>query len=422
MEENRNRNPKKKRSLLSSTSIMMSFVLAFVAIVSIASYGFDQMSYAIPDEVETVFSNNITTIAEDSAHTVKGIATGSPLVALHRATINGETKYVYCIESDVDIESNAAYEKGQKIEDKGLLFLLNYLASGNFTMVDSSDVEVPEIPKGWIVQTALWVYLHETGYPNNTGLVGGTPYFDDAAIASVKIETSLMAQDDAFNTIFVQDGGIYANVKLKDTGLPASDCTINGLIAKAKRIHNGTDNWNNFNLNVSKRSDSIAITDDGDYYQSDIVTVNGSDGIQGYKINTAGLPAGTKFYGTDGNELTDLNQLANGTQFVVRIPKNNITNENKNVAISVTAAFAGKTAYYYTFHNTTLNVDRQKVAFVGDVVQHVNQGVVIPFDYTPIAEDTGITAAQSVYFIGLIILLAGVGIIYANIKPSKVSE
>lgn len=422
MEENQNRNPKKKRSLLSSTSIMMSFILAFVAIVSIAAFGFSQVSYAIPAEVETEFPNNITTISEDSAHTVKGIATGSPLIALHRATINGNTKYVYCIESDVDIESNVSYVKGNKITDKGLLFLLNYLASDTYTMIDGSGNTVTEIPRGWIVQTALWVYLHETGYANNTGLVNGTPYFDDAAVTLVRNETALMAQDDALSTIFSQTGGIYANVKLKDTGLSAADSTINGLIAKAKRIKAGTEDWNNFTLNVSKKSDSISITDDGDYYQSDIVTVNGSSGIQGYEIKTTGLPVGTKFYSTDGTELTDVTNLTNGTQFVVRIPKNSITNDNKNVAISITGAFTGKTAYYYTYHNDTDNVDRQKIAYVGEVTQHINQGVVIPFDYTPATEDTGITAAQSVYFIGLIILLAGVGIIYANIKPNKVSE
>lgn len=422
MEENQNRNPKKKRSLLSSTSIMMSFILAFVAIVSIAAFGFSQVSYAIPAEVETEFPNNITTISEDSAHTVKGIATGSPLIALHRATINGNTKYVYCIESDVDIESNVSYVKGNKITDKGLLFLLNYLASDTYTMIDGSGNTVTEIPRGWIVQTALWVYLHETGYANNTGLVNGTPYFDDAAVTLVRNETALMAQDDALSTIFSQTGGIYANVKLKDTGLSAADSTINGLIAKAKRIKAGTEDWNNFTLNVSKKSDSISITDDGDYYQSDIVTVNGSSGIQGYEIKTTGLPVGTKFYSTDGTELTDVTNLTNGTQFVVRIPKNSITNDNKNVAISITGAFTGKTAYYYTYHNDTHNVDRQKIAYVGEVTQHINQGVVIPFDYTPVTEDTGITAAQSVYFIGLIILLAGVGIIYANIKPNKVSE
>lgn len=31
--------------------------------------------------------------------------------------------------------------------------------------------------------------------------------------------------------------------------------------------------------------------------------------------------------------------------------------------------------------------------------------------------DTGMNAAQTIYFIGLIVLLCGVGIVYANTKP-----
>lgn len=422
MEENRNQSPKKRRSLLSSTSIMMSFVLAFVAIVSIAAFGFSQVSYAIPEESESPFPTNITTIAEDSDHTVKGLGTGSPLISLHRATISGTQKNIYCIEADVDIESNANYVKGGKITDKGLLFLLNYLASDNYQIIDGSGSEVDELAKGWIVQSALWVYLHETGYPNNTGMVGTTPYFTDAAVAAVKSDTTLYVQSDSTNPVLTESGGIFATCSLKNSGLSAQDATIIGLIEKAKRIKSGVEQWNNFDLTISKVSDKIILTDDGLNYQSDVITVNGSAGFEGFKINTTGLPTGAKFIGTDGEEITDLTNLANGTQFVLRIPKDNITEENKNVALSVTAAFTGKSAFSYGYHNDTQNADRQKVAFVGTVTQHINKGIVIPFDIDVDVPDTGITAAQSVYFIGLIILLAGVGIIYANIKPREVKE
>ena len=39
-------------------------------------------------------------------------------------------------------------------------------------------------------------------------------------------------------------------------------------------------------------------------------------------------------------------------------------------------------------------------------------------DYNVVgAPDTGMSAAQTIYFIGLIVLLCGVGIVYANAKP-----
>jgi hypothetical protein len=61
MEQN---NKNRKRNFQSSTSIMMSFILAFVAIVSIAAYGFGKISFAIPEEAQTTFPATIVTAAE----------------------------------------------------------------------------------------------------------------------------------------------------------------------------------------------------------------------------------------------------------------------------------------------------------------------------------------------------------------------
>ena len=43
-----------------------------------------------------------------------------------------------------------------------------------------------------------------------------------------------------------------------------------------------------------------------------------------------------------------------------------------------------------------------------------NKGIEVEFVGAP---DTGMNTAQTIYFIGLIILLCGVGIVYANAKP-----
>ena len=44
----------------------------------------------------------------------------------------------------------------------------------------------------------------------------------------------------------------------------------------------------------------------------------------------------------------------------------------------------------------------------------IGSGLEISFVGSP---DTGMNNAQTIYFIGLIILLCGVGIVYANAKP-----
>ena len=38
------------------------------------------------------------------------------------------------------------------------------------------------------------------------------------------------------------------------------------------------------------------------------------------------------------------------------------------------------------------------------------------------APDTGMNTTQTIYFIGLIVLLCGVGIVYANAKPVQVKQ
>ena len=45
------------------------------------------------------------------------------------------------------------------------------------------------------------------------------------------------------------------------------------------------------------------------------------------------------------------------------------------------------------------------------------EGIEVYTKTTDAADDTGMSKAQTIYFIGLIVLLCGVGIVYANAKP-----
>ncbi len=408
-EQNQNQNKnKKRRSLTSSTSIMMSFILAFVAIISIVAYGFGQVSFAIPEESTTPFPETITTGTEsDESYKIKGnIATTQ--IALHRTT---ENKYIYCIESEIDIAEDTQYQKDKEITDNGLLFLLNYLLSEDFEIVDERGQAVPEKAKGWIIQSAIWTYQFDVKAANSYG----TTMTAEAA-QGFRNEKAIFAMNDFMTNIFETSGGtIYDTCKLNGTSLPANDTTITGLIAKAERIHNGQESWNAFTVTASKKSDTISLTSDDKYYQTDVVTINGTEGFLGFKIDASSAPKGTMILNTNGEELTGdkLDNLVNGTQFVVRVPVDSITEENKQVSIQITGAFKGDMAYSYSAP------ERQKVAFTGKVTKHVVTGISFNFDYTPDVPDTSLTTAQSIYFVGLIILLAGVGIIYANIKPKE---
>ena len=64
----------------------------------------------------------------------------------------------------------------------------------------------------------------------------------------------------------------------------------------------------------------------------------------------------------------------------------------------------------------------QKVANVGILNKSQSVPLNIQLDYTPAVGDTGMSVAQIVYFIGLIVLLTGVGIIYVNAKPAEIKQ
>ena len=407
MEQN---NKNKKRGFQSSTSIMMSFILAFVAIVSIAAYGFGKISFAIPEEAQTTFPDTIVTAAEGTdEYRIAGMTATLP-INIHRTT---DGNYIYCIESDVDIMEGLTYTKDTEISDKGLLYLFNHLLGTDTTIVDGNGNAVPETAKGWIVQTAIWTYQYEVKADNSYERT-----LSDATVAAFKAETSLH-NGSSIVPIFSTTEPIYSTCKVKNDKLADNGATIMALITKAEKIHNGTEAWDAFSLTISKKTDTISATSDNKYYQTDVITVNGTGGkFLGFKIDTTGLPEGSKILNTNGEEMKGdaLDNLVTGTQFVLRVPIDKITEKTKNVSLSVTGAFEGDVAYRY------VSGDKQKVAFAGKVTKHINKGIDFTFDYTPDVPDTSITTAQSIYFIGLIILLAGVGIIYANIKPKKAEE
>ena len=398
---------RKKRTFRSSISVMMSFVLAFVTMVSVIAYSFDKISFALPAETTSEFPDTIKTGTESSDDMVVKGKTATTQIRLHTATVNGKTEYVYCIEADLGIGANTDYKKDKKIEDNGLLFLLTYLTGSNYSIVDSSGNDLTsengKKAAGWIKQTAIWVYQHEVGAVHNTG----DGFFDDAAIEKVRHETILYLLSSGVDQTSILNTGttpIYDSCKVNGK-------TINELIADAKKIHNGTLSWNSdFTLNVQKKSDTISLSSDKKYYQSDVITVSGNAGFLGFEVSVESDVTGVQIVDLSGNEITDLDNLSAGTQFVVRVPKDKVSDSKKTIKIQITGAFKGNVAYRYFYE------DMQSVAYTGDYVKHEVKGTDI--EIVPIP-DTASSAAQSIYLVGLIILLTGVGIIYANIKPRK---
>ena len=76
--------------------------------------------------------------------------------------------------------------------------------------------------------------------------------------------------------------------------------------------------------------------------------------------------------------------------------------------------FKQYSGYYYV--SKTQSIEAQRVTTIALVSQRQDGNAELALTVT---EDTALDISQSIYFIGLIVLLSGLGILYANVKKQK---
>ena len=132
-----------------------------------------------------------------------------------------------------------------------------------------------------------------------------------------------------------------------------------------------------------------------------------------YSVKLNNAPEGSKIYKTDGTEINDLNSV-NTNSFYMLVPIDKVTEQTKNVTLSVTGP--ASTAYVYNpVDGTGTTTNNQRLV----ALSHKTASTGLDLVYEPNVPDTGMSTTQSIYFIGLVILLCGIGIIYANAKPRE---
>ena len=167
-------------------------------------------------------------------------------------------------------------------------------------------------------------------------------------------------------------------------------------------------------LKINK-TDTISVTSDEKYYQTAQISVDGEENFNGYSVKLEAAPEGSFIVNANGNKLEDDNHMSGTDKFYIRVPVDKVNENNKIIKFSVTGSFTTLEGNYYFDEGN----EYQTVAAVETVTNNVQTGAEIPLNYTPDVPDTGLSTAQTVYFIGLIVLLSGIGIIYANVKPSE---
>lgn len=396
MENNQN---KKNQSTFQQVfkSQLSKKLSAFMVLVSFFSFlliGVTNVSYAAVTEIpeDTGLGESFTTSAPGTEIISN---TGFPI--LMYSTSNGIP--IFCLERDINYRGGITMSKKEQITDQGLLYVMAHTFP-HVKFKDSKGQQFPDEVQTWITQATIWQYLYETGAANNATGSGNV-----ANIENIKTAVSLSWDDEI---VGCRVDGCGAGATSQATFY---DTYIAPIVANARQSNvtaNGT-------INISLANQEMSITEDEKYYQTSLVTITNSDPnnfVSGsLKVEIQSAPDGTILIDENGQQIETVNEK--NTKFYVRIPVESVTEENKSVLLHAEGTFRGYDGYYYKADGA------QTVSTVFTTDVKAFDDLDIPINYTPEVPDTSMSIAQSVYFIGLVVLLCGVGIIYANAKPRQ---
>ena len=367
--------------------------MVLVSFFSFLLIGVTNVSYAAVTEIpeDTGLGDSFTTAP---AGTQINSNTGFPVFMY--STSNGIP--IFCLERDINYRGGITMSKKEQITDQGLLYVMAHTFP-HVKFKDSKGTEFPDEVQTWITQATIWQYLYETGAANNATGSGNV-----ANIENIKTAVSLSWDDEV---VGCRVDGCGAGATSQATFY---DTYIAPIVANARQSNvtaNGT-------IDISLANQEMSITEDEKYYQTSLVTITNSDPgnfvSDSLKVEIQSAPDGTILIDENGQEIENYDNV---TKFYVRIPVESVTEENKSVLLHAEGTFRGYDGYYYKADGA------QTVSTVFTTDVKAFDDLDIPINYTPEVPDTSMSIAQSVYFIGLVVLLCGVGIIYANAKPRQ---
>lgn len=266
-------------------------------------------------------------------------------------------------------------------------------------MQEYTDKEqMKKMTNTWITQMALWGYQGTI----TDAEINQDPlrYKVNESVGNINLankEVRLYADADAAKEIGAKDtwNKYVASViqKAKTAKDPAN--------SKLNVVSEGKTTWT--------ESDNIA--------KSNLIKVESEPGVEAtlskFSVSLENAPEGTKVYTADGKEVTDTTSITGGTKLYITIDKSKLDKSKEyNFKLNATGTITYDSAYMYTNDS-----GKQPSILVGPETKDI-QGS-LDFQIVP---DTASSLSKSIYYIGFIILLCGVGMIYANVRPKRQEE
>ncbi len=385
MEDNTTRSRSKKLT----GSVVLSFVVALFAIFSLAVCGITQVTYAIDPDTT------------DSFKFYKGSFYGNKLTDASDLRIlysdAEKTQPVFCIEHEIVLPDDGVdYTKDltNTIENDsyglGILYILSQYYDENF--LKNSDPAV----RYWITQVSIWKYLFDT-HPNDQ-----KHFLDEEFISSISSVENIISST-APSVSLAYTGSYNGNSSM------SINQVINAIVSDAKSFNQDAE------LKVSNVNPDLSLVDSKDFYQSEAIDVSSSqtNALLNYMVNVSGIEGAVVV--VDGEAIENGTVIPAGKSFAIRVPKDKVTKDVQTLDVDVVGNFNILTGYYFK----NVGGDTQRVVSVGKTRTTRNKQFSLQVVGAP---DTAMSTAQTIYFIGLVILLCGVGIVYANAKPSEIKQ
>lgn len=406
-----NENNSKRKQAKKKRSVASSVIISMVAVFALIIVGFSQISFAIPEE-ETL-GEGFTSVdpATYSDKRTIGNAYGFNVPLLY--TSSGDL--VFCIERDIPYLGGLDYKIGDSIRnDAGLMYILaNVYPNESF----ASDLSLEA--RNWLSQSAIWIYVAGCVPDANAehGYSCSYPYANNNEGITPEVVKGIYNENKLY--LFGAAAGTYvAEVTSEDI---ASGITtlyqkydVDDILTRANQLRGSYSS----KVNVKRNTSVISLTTDGKYYQTDYVIVDGivpDEAIgkfNGYEVTLDKVPEGTILIDKDGNEIKDFTNLSPGTTFALRIPVANVTDDNKNVEIGIIGSFDTYFANKYIYTGSQTVVSFKKI----------NNNVSVPYEidvnYAPRVPDTASSNTSMWFFVGIILLLSGLGIFYTSAKKN----
>ena len=409
MENNQNqkqtRQTKKTFNMLNVT-VGLSFAIAFIAIASILlvvafkpSYSYESLD-TLPESVKA------QTIDKHLKGNNAQVATF--LFKLQYGNDNKTSRGI-CLEYGVAYGGNGAVlTQDGSIEDVGLIYLIqrldeigaqiesDYSSNNNFGCTSSSCSG--EDIAAWVKQNAVWAYQAE-----KLGTTNPEVYVSDFDYNAIKTSTSVSSNSD-LREVYNCPGD---EAWFDHYGVSAA---VSEALTK-----NGTLDDVSITLSVANEGNSQWV-ESGDFYRTGKINVETLGASSNSVSATLNGIDNAKLYGCpasgDCSEIKDLTNisLTSYDHFRIYVPKDAVSTEKKNVTVVFNYNFDVISGYYYKANG------HQTVTMLGTLPKEVSKGLDFSIVKVP---DTATDISGTIYVVGLIVLLSGLGILYINVRKQK---